>query len=423
MLNKPLIAWALLLVVIAGLALGTTQLMRLRFESGDVYPPYSSLRSDPLGAKIFLESVDRLPGFSAERNFRPPREIPAAPTAAVLFLGISPRDFTETDFVRDIHRLAADGHRVVVTIRPLDSDDRHFVASASRSGNPGGGARRKLQGRTQSGERQAGSATDLPSKWDLQLRVDPGATNRNFRPPGASIARRTSIANLPDQLEWHSDLRLQTTNDSWRTIYQCEDAPVLVERTFKAGTIVLSTDSYFLSNEAMYLDRHPALLAWISGTHRLLTFDESHFGIMIRPGIAGLARKYRLHGLVAGLFVLAALFIWKNTSPLVPPDPEPASANEFAGKDANSGFVNLLRRNIPPSDVVIIGYEQWKRSAPEAARPGTTLTETDAFVAAEKSRSAKDRDPIALYQTLAGLLIRSRKTAKSPAKQPINSSL
>ena len=35
-------------------------LMVLRFESGDVYPVYSSLRSDPLGTRAFYDSLEDL---------------------------------------------------------------------------------------------------------------------------------------------------------------------------------------------------------------------------------------------------------------------------------------------------------------------------------------------------------------------------
>ncbi|WP_075088131.1 hypothetical protein [Verrucomicrobium spinosum] len=33
-----------------------------RFSAGDAYPPYSSLRSDPLGSRVLFESLDRLDG-------------------------------------------------------------------------------------------------------------------------------------------------------------------------------------------------------------------------------------------------------------------------------------------------------------------------------------------------------------------------
>ena len=55
---------ALVLVVCAvGFAFGLVHLFRLRFAAGDVYPEYSSLRADPLGAMAFCESLERMPGL------------------------------------------------------------------------------------------------------------------------------------------------------------------------------------------------------------------------------------------------------------------------------------------------------------------------------------------------------------------------
>ena len=81
----------------------------------------------------------------------------------------------------------------------------------------------------------------------------------------------------------------------------------------------MATDSYFVSNEAMAKDRHADLLAWLIGPDKNVVFDEAHFGIVETSGVAVLMRKYRLHGLAAGLMLLAGLFIWKNSTSLVPP--------------------------------------------------------------------------------------------------------
>jgi hypothetical protein len=57
-----------LVVCLAALTYGLIQLLALRFESGDVYPEYSSLRSDPLGTMAFYESIGNLDGFTATRD-------------------------------------------------------------------------------------------------------------------------------------------------------------------------------------------------------------------------------------------------------------------------------------------------------------------------------------------------------------------
>ena len=37
---------------------------------GDVFPAYSSLRADPLGAKALYQALELLPGVSAQRHYR-----------------------------------------------------------------------------------------------------------------------------------------------------------------------------------------------------------------------------------------------------------------------------------------------------------------------------------------------------------------
>ena len=67
----------------AAFAFGLVQLFQLRFEVGDVYPPYSSLRSDPLGAMAFYESLEKLPGVSVRRDFNANNRMPEEPSTEI----------------------------------------------------------------------------------------------------------------------------------------------------------------------------------------------------------------------------------------------------------------------------------------------------------------------------------------------------
>jgi hypothetical protein len=138
---------------------------------------------------------------------------------------------------------------------------------------------------------------------------------------------------------------------------------VVIERQFGKGSVVIASDSYFLSNEAMDEDRHADFLAWVVGSGRNVVFDEAHLGIVETSGVAALMRKYRLHGLAAGLLLLAGLFIWKNSVSLVPPPTGVEQERFIAGKDSAEGFVNLLRRSIAPRDLLAMCFQEWEKSA------------------------------------------------------------
>lgn len=84
------------------------------------------------------------------------------------------------------------------------------------------------------------------------------------------------------------------------------------------GEIVLASDSFFLSNEAMKDHRSPPLLAWLCGSRRRIVFDETHLGISESPGIAALLRRDGLTPFFVSLIVLVLLAIWGQSAPFVP---------------------------------------------------------------------------------------------------------
>ena len=64
--RAPLI---ILSVSLALFAAGLAHLFKLRFDVGDIYPEYSSLRSDPLGTMALYEGLERIPALSVRRDF------------------------------------------------------------------------------------------------------------------------------------------------------------------------------------------------------------------------------------------------------------------------------------------------------------------------------------------------------------------
>lgn len=69
-----------------------------RFSAGDAYPPYSSLRSDPLGSRVLFESLDRLDGTQALRNYRSLDKLEGGPGQTLLLLRLTPEVFASREF-------------------------------------------------------------------------------------------------------------------------------------------------------------------------------------------------------------------------------------------------------------------------------------------------------------------------------------
>src|SRR5437667_8552085 len=87
--------WPIILLLALGAALtfGIVQLFELRFEVGDVYPEYSSLRSDPLGAMALYESLERLPGLSVRRDHSAANQLPEGKNTTYLHLAAGTFDW------------------------------------------------------------------------------------------------------------------------------------------------------------------------------------------------------------------------------------------------------------------------------------------------------------------------------------------
>src|SRR5580693_2242729 len=80
---------ALFALALAGFVFGLIHLFQLRFSAGDIYPPYSSLRTDPLGVKMLYESLDRLPGLSVGRFFQPASKLSGSKERVLFIVGVS----------------------------------------------------------------------------------------------------------------------------------------------------------------------------------------------------------------------------------------------------------------------------------------------------------------------------------------------
>jgi hypothetical protein len=403
----------ILLLCAAAFGFGLLRLFALRFEAGDVYPPYSSLRSDPLGTMAFCESLEKVPGLSVRRDFSSDNRLPEEPGTVYLHLAAKTSAWKQmpADLLKEIEGFLARGGRLAVTFlpeiskpsrlfelhEPDDSEKSSADKKKKKNTNPIRPAKKK---QSDVEEDQLLRSTSLKERWGLDfgfLALEP-ADGSGF---DSDQATNSSGLPLPDSLAWHSATVFTNLNHEWRTVYARGTNPVVIERAFGSGTVVMATDSFFLSNEAMLTDRHAEVLAWLIGPARRVVFDESHLGIVETSGVATLVRKYHLHGLVAGLVVLAGLFIWKNSLSFVPPYAEEKLHDYVTGKEVAAGFVNLLRRNVPSRDVLGICFAEWKKSFARGSKFSTAkVAQAEALMQDANAQS----DPLVTYQQISKIL-------------------
>lgn len=373
-------ALILLLIATAAFIFGLIQLFNLRFEAGDVYPEYSSFRADPLGSKALYESLQQL--VPTSRHLERWTKLGDGRGVTLLYLGADPAslEFAKHEF-QTLETFVGSGGRLIIS----------FVTQYKRRPPP------VSMPDTEDNLIAAGERWGFDFTYARLPKV-----NEQYQ--HATARRVEDDSSLPAQLLWHNAIYFTNLHAAWKTIYAISnDLPVLIERTLGGGQIILCSDPYPFSNEALLADRQPTLLSWLIGPSQRIIFDERHLGVREDPGLATLFRRYRLHGLAAALLFVAVLFIWKSADTLVPPMDSRGTAATVLGKDAAAGFVNLLRRNIPRSELMAVCIEQWKRTKAQRVSH-QRLARVQTLIDSENQAPPARRDPVRIYRSISEIL-------------------
>jgi hypothetical protein len=400
----------LFLLLLALFVLGLYQLMALRFESGDVFPPYSTLNSQPLGTKILYEAFNALPDYSSERNYGKFRVISERESTTLFVLGLDPAMLPRwpDDLLSDIETWLRHGNRLVIAFEPVQG--RSKPEPKEEATEPA--AAESDETVTDESEEETNF---LDRQWGLRLDYDAvtGDDGRRFQ-----LAQRTDSREhpgFPTQLEQHSELYFATPDEKWLVLYRLDNRPVLMERRFGAGSLVVVADAFLTSNEAMHFDRHPALLGWLAGANRQLIFDENHHGIARQSGIMVLAHKYRLTFFFVALVTLAGLTIWKWSVPFAPVRRAAVrrGSEELSGMDYLAGLINLLRRSVRPDKLLAVCVREWRKSyLPADAKPTTEEEKIGAIVRQPLPKTARDKQILIRYRKIIDILAERKRIWK-----------
>jgi len=312
-----------LILLAAGFTAGILYLFGVEFATGDVYPEYSSLRADPVGTRLLYESLARLPGITTSRNYLP-LETLRDNGATVLMLALDPESFGgDSETLERFEQFARRGNRVV-------------AALAMKS------------------EPKASIGEDLFHLWHVRLAID---SDRKH-------VHKLYFAEAPD----------------WNVLDRIGPKMMAIERDFGSGSVVLFAESDDFANDSTIAADRLEMVTAALGSYSRIVFDERHLGIAESGSIVGLARRFHLTGMAAGLALCAALFIWRSASAF----PPPAAARDtvrFSGRTAHAGLLTLLRRHIPPAELVGACWQEWlaanRRSiTPERRRQAAAIAAT-----------------------------------------------
>jgi len=438
MLRRPLLRMFLAIALAAAFVCGLARLFVLRYEVGDIYPEYSSLRADPLGTKALATALDELPKVDVSRNFKPlPKLHPSGPVTLV-YAGVPHEAVWSDQELLAFDTLVLNGSRAVFTFFPVETPP-----TANEEKRTKAEERRKKKEKTDTQEDAVKKKDAADEKKDAKPEKD-GAKRerkkaRDKKADDADEEERTTLIDfsevakrwgfnfgyLPEEkgkayyrhaaliepgghlesdISWHSALYFRDLKPQWKVLYMCGTMPVVIERKFGQGSIVLVADSFLVSNEALRSERHPLLLSRLFSGPPTVIFDEEHNNLRENPGIASLARKYRLHGVIAGLALLAIFFVWKNMVRFIPAYTSPAAeSNVVAGRESGEGFINLLHRSIRPSAIFGVCVEEWRKSFRGRSRE---LARVDVVLAQQAVSGSGQGDPLATYRTISRAVAR-----------------
>ena len=323
---------------------GLDQIAVAPLETGDIYPRYSSLRTDPSGAKALYESLAALPDLTVDRLYKDRAAL--HPAEAMFVLGVDPVSWSavKDQTVDEYEKLVYDGGRLIFAFLPAEP---------------------------------------------AQAPVDP---------------RRPLDAQRPIEERWglKTSYRKTVSGEMSLTIKAGPEWTKLqrgaIERRFGPGSIVLVPDSYPLSNQGLRDSPDAAFIAALAGPANHILFDENHFGIVETGSVVKLMRKYHLEGALAVLAIVAGLFLWRSASSLLPPR-RTRVRSAVAGRETIEGLAALLHRGIGEKDLANACFAEWSKTGKRDERAARVELEIASIGA---------RDPAAAYRAASGILTEKR---------------
>lgn len=364
----------LLLFLMAGFVFVLVRLFVLRFESGDLYPPYSSFRADPLGTRVLFDAMSKVNPSGVSRNYKPAGQVKELEDTCILLAGLQVRGtfrISRKSF-DDIIHLVTSGNRLVIALVPSGGSGKKEASAVSR---------KEDQGEDENLREDEDSGTTDPDEDFVDFMEQLGLELRTGKPPTPyqqAVTDQSEIDGYPmAPILWLRNVYFDIVGQEWRTIYAIPDSDnmsrpheaVVIERRFGNGSMVLMTDAYALSNECLRERPNAGFLVWLTGGHSKIMFDEYHLGVQKQEGISDLFIRYHLYGPLAFLLVLAALFFRRSGMSLVPPDEtdellqmEAENTRKLLTKDHSSGLTSLLEQHVPKKKLILQCLQVWKNT-------------------------------------------------------------
>lgn len=250
---------------------------------------------------------------------------------------------------------------------------------------------------------------DITERWNFEIAESSLESWKQGEVPVYAQLEQKEMA-LPEELPWFSSYCFLTEDAAWETVYlrknaeisycgckddendeneeadvevdttisdedeteldkdkseritEIRDVPVVLYRSWGKGSLILCSDTYLLSNEAMQFHRHPEFLSWLIGPYGHVIFNETHIGLVRQTGMIDFIRRYRLTGVLIIGILTGILFLWRNMFSLTPRHDRAFEQNEKKithARDISDGLSALLKRCIPPARLLKVCEQEY----------------------------------------------------------------
>ncbi|MBI2423084.1 MAG: hypothetical protein HYV27_09670 [Candidatus Hydrogenedentes bacterium] len=395
---KPFLLTMALLVLIVVCAIPLYGIYRHNAAYDEAFPPHSSLRIDPTGTQALHNALASQPALLVERLHTDLYFFELEEPSVVLLSGAAygpdPESMLER-FEKELER----GSRVVISFAGWDRpDELELILWAEEApdeeekpdeGDDDGEGEGEAGGEGE-GEGDEEPTVDISARWGFTYAVREFEDEESSEWPPENATRVVPSGVLPETVPWSSEIVFTEAAPEWTVIYERQGEAVVMERRFGAGSVVLSSDSYLLTNEGVRDAACAPYVSWLLGDYHRVIFSESHLGLQEQPGFMKFIIRFRLHGLLLALLITAALLAWRAAYSVVPRHSlaeDDAEQYEHRSRDASFVLVSLLHRSIPPDRIVATCVSEWSRSHPHAPVPRVAPTGKSAAAAVAAYRA------------------------------------
>lgn len=229
-------------------------------------------------------------------------------------------------------------------------------------------------------------------------------------PPG------TEAMYLLDDAPW-----LKTDAD-WTVLYagpvDSDGGAGLTRDTYMAvrrvgsGELIAASQESFLLNETIKTHPNPVLLDYLAGGRPTIWVDETLHGLHQDEGVLWLVYRYRLQAALLLFWATLLILLWSLSGELLQRPTRDWSAEIVRnGEPAGIAGQRLLRRSVPPEQVVAECWEQFRRRSPQDAQAISADPDWG-----PRLRAALAQPPLAGYKELTKLISERRASPKGSAR-------